>query len=43
MELVGKKKLALVALDPNDKIFIIYVVFFAKTDLDIDICLFCRG
>lgn len=37
MELVEIKKLATVALDSNDKTFIVYIVFLTSSDLSLEI------
>lgn len=36
MKLVKKKEFAAVTLDLNDKVFVIYIAFFASFDLDIE-------
>lgn len=42
-ELVEKKEFVAIGFDLNDKIFIVYIVFFASSNLDIDVHLFCKA
>lgn len=43
MELIQKKKFIAIVFDLNNEIFVVYIVFFASSNLNVDIYLFCRS